>query len=42
MQPAKGYVHLFFAVPVQAMLGPIPSLSRRTYLDASTNAVALV
>ncbi len=32
MQPAKGYVHLFFAVPVQAMLGPIPSLSRRTLM----------
>lgn len=32
MQPAKEYVHLFFAVPVQAMLGPIPSLSRRTLM----------
>lgn len=32
MQPAKGYVRLFFALPVQAMLGPIPSLSQRTLM----------
>jgi hypothetical protein len=32
MQPAKGYVHLFFALAVQAKLGPIPSLSRRTLM----------
>ena len=32
MQPAKGYVRLFFALPVQAILGPIPSLPQRTLM----------